>query len=367
MATFILTNKQFTQGRQVQRFEESFSTWIGAKHSLYVSSGSTANLLLVASVMEKYGLGRGDKVLLPVTTWVTNINPIFQLGLTPVFCDVNLDNYSFDVSQMERIAVEHPDIKMVFVTHLLGIPAPVDTYKKILPNAIFIEDVCEAQGASGSDDIKIGANSVGATFSFYFGHHMSTVEGGMITTNDTDLYEIMKMKRSHGLSRVSSNPDRHAKEHPEIDPQFLFVTDGYNFRNTELGAVLGQCQLKRIDDTINIRRARYDEYWSIMNNNNDLLYTPEYSKNNSCFCFPLITRKKTTKSKLIDLLAEHKIEYRPIVGGNLLRQPYMKKYSSIDTTNADILHENGIYIGCNQFVTSTHMSILSNVIDALST
>jgi CDP-6-deoxy-D-xylo-4-hexulose-3-dehydrase len=178
----------------------------------------------------------------------------------------------------------------------------------------------------------------------------------------------MKMKRSHGLSRVSSNPQRHALEHPEIDPQFLFVTDGYNFRNTEIGAVLGHRQIKRIDDTIKIRRARYDEYWSIMHKNSKLLYVPKYSQYNSCFCFPLITIEKHIKSKLIELLNEHKIEYRPIVGGNLLRQPYMKSYSSsIDTPNGDILHDNGIYIGCNQFVTSTDMIILSKVLDALTT
>ncbi len=193
LAKFILSSDRFTQGKRVKEFEDAWSKWLGCKYSLYVTSGSTANFLLIASIIEKYGLKPGDKVLLPACTWVTNINPIFQLGLTPVFCDISLEDYSFDTDSLSYIKEKHPDIKLVFVTHLLGIPAKVSIYKEYFPEAIFLDDVCESHGAT-INNTKVGSNSLGATFSFYFGHHMSTIEGGMVSTNNKDSYDLMKMK-----------------------------------------------------------------------------------------------------------------------------------------------------------------------------
>ena len=142
LAKFVLTSDKFTQGQKVEEFEKSWSEWLGCKYSLFVTSGSTANFLLIAAIIEKYNLQPGDKVIVPACTWVTNINPIIQLGLTPIFCDIGLGDYSFDIANLKIIAKNIPDIKVVFVTHLLGIPAKVEEYKKILPNALFIDDVC---------------------------------------------------------------------------------------------------------------------------------------------------------------------------------------------------------------------------------
>ena len=314
LAKFILTSDKFTQGEKVKQFEDEWSKWIGSKHSLYVTSGSTANFLLVAAVIEKFNLQKGDKVLLPACTWVTNINPIFQLGLTPIFCDVCQEDYSFDIENLKQISQSHPDIKLVFVTHLLGIPAKTEKYKEILPNAIFIDDVCESHGCVDSLGNRIGSNSLGATFSFYFGHHMSTIEGGMISTNDSELYDLMKLKRSHGLARVSDNFDEYSKKNPEIEKSFLFVTDGYNFRNTELGAVLGLSQLKRLDKFIQIRRNNYKQFVNIINKHSDKFYPVTYNWGNSCFCFPFICRTVEVKNKLIQLFNQHRIDYRPVVG-----------------------------------------------------
>lgn len=365
LAKFILTSDKFTQGKRVEELEREWSKWLGCKHSLYVSSGSTANFLLIAAVIEKYNLKKGDKVLLPACTWVTNINPIFQLGLTPIFCDVSLEDFSFDIENLEYISKKHSDIKLVFVTHLLGIPADIPTYKKYFPNAIFLDDVCESHGCTISNE-KVGSDSLGATFSFYFGHHMSTIEGGMISTNNTELYDLMKLKRSHGLARASDNFLDYASKNPEIEKSFLFVTDGYNFRNTELGAVLGLSQLKRLDNFISIRRRNYNRYVDIVNDSFKL-YPASYSKGNSCFCFPFICKTKEIKKELIDLFDEYGIEYRPVVGGNLLKQPYLNyKICSNDTElNADIIHENGIYIGNSQFVGKKEMDLLEEIIDKL--
>lgn len=364
LAKFVLSSDKFTQGKKVQEFENAWSEWIGSKHSLFVTSGSTANFLLVAAVMEKYGLKPGDKVVLPACTWVTNINPIFQLGLTPIFCDINLQNYSFDIDNLKRISEKHPDIKMIFVTHLLGIPADNSKYQEIFPDAIILDDVCESHGCTFPDGSKVGSNSVGATFSFYFGHHMSTIEGGMISTNDSELYDLMKLKRSHGLARVSDNFDEYASKNPSIEKSFLFVTDGYNFRNTELAAVLGLSQLKRLDQFIKIRRSNYFKFLGVVYSSKSF-YRIERSLGNSCFCFPFICKTKEIKQKLIKLFDKYSIEYRPVVGGNLLKQPYMVNYSvdsPSEVLNVDILHENGVYIGNSQFVSDKELEIIKKII-----
>jgi len=370
LAKFVLTSNKFTQGKNVEKFEKQWSNWIGCKYSLFVTSGSTANFLLVASIIEEYGLKKGDKVLLPSCTWVTNINPIIQLGLKPIFCDINLENYSFDLDNLKTISENHSNIKLVFVTHLLGIPAQVEEYRKLFPEALFIDDVCESHGCLDVGGNKIGKDSLGATFSFYFGHHMSTVEGGMISTNSKELYDLMKMKRSHGLARVSDRFEHYQEQNPDIEKSFLFVSDGYNFRNTEFGAVLGISQLKRLDNFISIRRRAYDQFVMIMSSqkNKDNFYPIVYNRGNSCFCFPFICKTKETKLKLIELFNKYKIEYRPVVGGNLLRQPYLKKNvisGKRKNLNVDIIHENGIYIGNNQFVSKNDMDLLEKILGEL--
>lgn len=372
LAKFALTSNQFTQGPKIEEFENAWSNWLSAKHSLFVSSGSTANFLLIASVMELYGLRPGDKVLLPACTWVTNVNPIIQLGLQPIFCDINLENFSFDLDNLKHIVRFNPNIKVVFTTHLLGYTAPVHEYKKILPNAIYLDDVCESHGCRDTENKKVGSNSIGATFSFYYGHHMSTVEGGMISTNDDDLYDLMKMKRSHGLARVSSKFESYANRYPDIEKSFLFVTDGYNFRNTEMAAMIGLRQLKRLDDYISVRQSNHEKFSYLMKSHVHKFYSVQYDARNSSFCFPLIAKHRSTKKKLTEQLDKYSIEYRPIVGGNLLKQPYLMRMGhnismpmSIDYANvsqADILHDNGIYVGNNQFVTSKDIDLLNEVL-----
>ena len=365
LAKFVMTADRFTQGKKVEEFEQAWSDWLGVKYSLFVTSGSTANFLLLDAVREMYFKNKKKvKVLVPACTWVTNVNPVFQLGMEPVFCDINLDNYSFDIESMEKIAKTHK-IDIVFITHLLGMPAPVVALRDIFPKAIFIEDVCESHGAEDTLGYKVGTKSSGSTFSFYFGHHMSTIEGGMVSTNDVGLYTLMKMKRSHGMSRVVENPQVFNELFPDIDPQFLFMTAGYNFRNTELGAVLGLSQLKRLDGFIEQRRKNFEEYMDIMSNHKRKFHVPYNDEGNSSFCFPLIAKTPYIKDQVLRRLKVNRIEYRPVVGGNLLRQPYLAQYNTIKCPNADILHENGIYIGNNQFVGKKELDLLEQIIGDL--
>ena len=367
MAHFALTAKKFTFGEKVKKFEQEWSEWLGAKHSLYVSSGSTANFLLVAAVKELYGLKNGDKVLLPACTWMTNVAPIMQLGLEPVFCDINIDNFSFDLDDARKISKKH-DIKMIFVTHLLGFSADNESLSEIFPKAIIIDDVCESHGCTDPSGVKRGANNLGATFSFYFGHHMSTVEGGMVSTNNTDLYDLMKIKRSHGMARESTKFADYAALNPDIDKQFLFVTDGYNFRNHEICAVLGSSQLKRLTKMIEIRNRNHKLFTDIIDKHEHLFYNVKNSATNSSFCLPFICKSKEIMLAMKETFTENSIEYRPVVAGNLLAQPFLNGYrieTSKIRTNADLVHTQGVYIGNNHFVTEKDMAFLKQVVEKI--
>jgi CDP-6-deoxy-D-xylo-4-hexulose-3-dehydrase len=366
MAKFALTANRFTNSEEVVKFEKQWSEWLGCKHSLFVSSGSTANFLLVAAIKEKYKLTSGDKVLVPACTWMTNVAPIIQLGLQPIFCDINIQNFSFDIEEVKYISKMHPEIKLIFVSHLLGFAGENEKLKEIFPNAIIIDDVCESHGARFSDGSRVGSDSLGATFSFYFGHHMSTIEGGMVCTNDLELYDLMKMKRSHGLARESIFFEQYAKENSTIEKSFLFITDGYNFRNHEICAVLGQSQLKRLDNMIQIRRKNYDGYVHLLDYHYNLFHSHNYDEGNSSFCFPFICKTVTIKENLKQLFIKNNIEFRPIVSGNLLKHPFLKNYSvtsSKKTLNAELAHNNGIYIGNSHFVRSKDLTILTALIE----
>ena len=345
---FITSTDMYTCGKKVEEFENKWSEWLGCKHSLFVTSGSTANLLLLASIKEFYNIPNGSKVLVPACTWVTNVSPVFQNGLEPVFCDINLDNYSFDTDNLPD-----DDIKIVFITHLLGLNAPMEKLKNKYQDAIFIEDICESHGITDEYGKKRGYGT-GSTFSFYYGHHMTTIEGGMISTDNAELYQLMKLKRSHGMARhlLSENYEKTVSKYPNIDPKFLFLTDGYNFRNTELNAVIGIEQLQRLDESIKIRKRNYDRFMVQLLKYETFFHVPRYDPYNSSFCLPFVCKTNELKTKLVNIFNKLEIEYRPIVGGNLLIHQFLTKWkNSTKTPNADLLNDNGVYIGNSQFVT----------------
>ena len=356
---FILSTDQYTNGKKVREFEAAWSKWLGCNYSLYVSSGSTANLLLVAALKELFNVPNGSRVLLPANTWVTNVGPIIQLGLEPVFADISLEHFSFDVARL----VPDNTIKIVFVTHLLGLDAPIEALKELYPEALFIEDICESHGVTGPDGSRRGASSsLGSTFSFYYGHHMTTIEGGMVSTNNKELYELMRLKRSHGLAREAS-PEYFTEaqgKYPDINPKFLFLTDGFNFRNTELGAVLGLTQLPKLDSFIEIRKNNYKIFCENLKELDHYFHLPSAASSNSSFVFPFICKSKEVYEKLKIYFDNHGIEYRPVVAGNLLRQPFLltRQVQAGPTPNADVIHNFGLYIGNNQFVNARDVSRL---------
>lgn len=371
LASFVLTSNKFTNGPKVRQFEELWSKWVGSKHSLFVSSGSTANSLLIASIKEKFNLNDGDKVLVPASTWMTSVAPIFQNKLTPIFIDISLDDYCINLNDLDVIKQLHPDIKLIFTTHLLGFHSDITKLREAFPNAIIGEDCCEAHGVRDESGNRMNPQSVGATFSFYFGHHITTVEGGFVSTNDTELYDLMRMKRSHGLAREAT-PETFKKlqaQYPDIIPSFLFITDGYNFRNTEINAVLGIEQLKKLDNIISIRNRNYKDYHSVISEYPNLFHLPKFDQNMSSFSLPFVCKSKNIYDQLISAFKKHNVEYRPLVAGNLLRQPFLKNYSFSyhkDVYNADIIHEFGLYIGNSHFIGKKHIALLKKILSELS-
>ena len=361
LCDFINGGNRLTYGTETTAFEKAWSNWLGVKYSVFVTSGSTANFLLLASLKEKYKWPDGSRILVPACTWATNVFPVTQNGLQPVFCDIDPKTFSFDLTK------KYEDITAVFITHLLGIVAPLGEIRESYPDAFMIEDVCESHGATFDDGSKVGSASDGSTFSFYYGHHMTTIEGGMVSTNDEDLYEIMRMKRSHGLSREIESPERRKeleRKHKDVDNRFLFMTEGFNFRGNDLFAVLGQSQLKRLDENIEIRRRNYFKFLELIERRSDILLPLWKCQGNSSFCLPFILKDSNMCEKLKKYLEDNGIETRPVVGGNLLRQPAFSKYGEYGHyPNADKVHTNGFYIGNSQAVTEADMEELKKLID----
>ena len=253
------------------------------------------------------------------------------------------------------------------MTHLIGFPADIPRIRKIIgqrPIQI-LEDCCESYGARIGGK-KVGNFGAGSSFSFYWGHHMTTVEGGMVCTNDLDFYKLLRIKRSHGLARELP-PEDHAqlrKLRPDIDFNFLFLTDGFNFRNSEIYAVLGLSQLRHLDKYNSVRNRNHRRFVTLIKAYKSRLRIPDH-RGLCSFCLPFICHDADDKRELQEFLTEAGIETRPIISGNLMRQPFLKDYRGDQRfPNAELVHTNGFYIGNNQFVGDQRMAQLQRLLAA---
>ncbi len=351
LCNFIKKNKRFTQFKKVREFEKKFSQWNGSKFSVLVNSGSSANLLMVQCCKELYNWKNNDEIIVPSVTWPTTITPVIQSGLKPVFVDVNLKDFSFDYKNLQKKISKKT--KAIFVAHLIGFHADIDRIKKIIGKRkiILIEDCCESQGAKINGK-KVGNFGISGSFSFYWGHHMSTIEGGMICTNNKKFYDLCLLKRSHGLARELLPKDQiyYKKKYNKNNFKFLFLTDGFNLRSTEINAFLGLLMLKKINSWIKIRNNNYKNFVKILSQFKNKFQFPNYQKNMSSFVLPFIMSDKRKKNKLENLLNTNGIETRPFIAGNLLRQPFLSKFKNKNFQNSEKIEFNAFYIGNNQFV-----------------
>jgi CDP-6-deoxy-D-xylo-4-hexulose-3-dehydrase len=363
LADFLKSTERFTQFEKVKEFERLWSLWQNTIYSTFVNSGSSADLIMLDAVKEFYNIDNGAEVLVPAVTWTTNITSVIQTKMQPVFVDINLNDLSFDYEKLEKAITSKT--KIILVTHLIGIPANIDRIKEIAEkfNLIILEDCCESHGATYKSK-KVGNFGVASTFSFYWGHHITTVEGGMICTEIDDLNDLFILKRSHGLARElhQSKHQYYKDKYPKIDFNFLFLTHGYNFRNTELHAVIGIEQIKHLDRYIGIRNQNHKKYLQIISMISDKVYTID-NDGISSFCLPFIFKKLEDKNTFIKACKDSEIEIRPIIGGNLLNQPCFSSYGNANEfSTAQIVHENGFYIGNNQFVNDERLDLLLQII-----
>ncbi len=339
-----------TQSVNVRAFESEWSDWVGVRHSVFVNSGSSANLVTLAALKELRG---GGEVIVPPLTWVSDIAAVLHCGFDPVFVDIDPRTLGMDNDQILEKLTDRT--RAVFLTHILGYnalsqPLLDELERRGIP---LIEDVCESHGATFAGH-KLGSIGWASNFSFYYAHHLSTIEGGMVCTNDVDLYEMVRMMRSHGMVRELD--DRTRKEefwerYPDLNPDFIFAYPAWNVRSTEINAVLGRSQLNRLDD--NNRKRTENLHLFLDNLNPDVYYTDFTVEGSSNYAFTLVLREPDVvlRDRVMATMRAHRVEFRRGTsgGGNQLRQPYLRKRLGEDAhkqyPRCDHIHFFGFYIG----------------------
>ncbi len=358
---------KLTNGPKVLEFEKQWSEWLGVKYSLMLNSGASANELTLLALNHIYGEG---EIIVPPLTWISDISAILFSGMKPIFCDINLKNLSFDLEKLKQSIT--PQTKAIFLTHVLGINGLTDELLKICEekNILLIEDVCESHGTEFKEK-KVGSFGFVSNFSFYFAHHMSTIEGGMICTNDEHFYQICRALRSHGMIREITDENMRNKiisDNPTLNKDFIFLRPSHNFRSTEINAVLGISQLKNLDSNNKIRKDNFNKFISKLDSNK---YITELSTEGQCnYAFIVIMKEKSFELRdLIEkTLNEHGIEYRRGLsgGGNQLRQPFLiKQYENkLDNfQNVEHIHNFSWYIGNYPSLKTEKIDFLVNILN----
>ncbi len=363
LANFIEITDRFTQFEKVREFEKQWSKWQGCAYSVFVNSGSSANMIILDSLRELYHWNSGDEIIVPAVTWATDISTTVQFGLNPVFVDINLTDFSFDYKNLEKKISKKT--RAIFLTHLIGFPADIDQIRRIIGQRkiLLIEDCCESHGARIKNK-KVGNFGIANSFSFYWGHHMTSVEGGMICTNSEKMYKLALLKRSHGLARELPKKyhNYYKNLYKFIDFNFLFLTSGFNVRSTEFHAVLAMSQLKNLDQYISIRNHNHALFLKLLKKYEKYFLIPD-NPGISSFCLPFFLKEAKYRKPLQLFLTKKGIESRPIIGGNLLKQPFLKRFKKNESFPfADFVHNNGFYVGNNQFVNSTRIKLLNNLL-----
>jgi CDP-6-deoxy-D-xylo-4-hexulose-3-dehydrase len=346
-----------TMGEKVKAFEGMFTKYIGTKYGTMVNSGSSANLLALSILMNprmRWKMNPGDEVITPAVTWSTTVYPIFQNSLKPVLVDVDLETFDINVDAMEKAITEKT--RAIMPVHLLGNPADMKRIMEIAEDKdlYVIEDSCEAHGAEVGGK-KVGSMGDIGTFSFFVSHHITTIEGGMVMTNNEDINELAKSMRVFGWIRDLKNKDDIAAQNKGIDPRFLFHNYGYNFRPTEINGAFGVSQMPRLEDYIKIRQENANFWNKVLEPYSQFIMTHKerFGTRHTWFSYPMTVRKGApfTRKDIMSFLETRMIETRPIQAGDMTQQPCM---SLVDyrvsgyLENSKFIHDNSFFIGNHQ-------------------
>ena len=370
LINFIKSSNKFTNGPKVIEFEKKWSKWLGVKYSTFVNSGASANLLSIHILKELNS--KKKEIILPAFTWSSDVVSVINAGFKPVFVDINFKNLALNENLVKQKI--NKNTLAVFVTHAMGFVGLSEKFIKFLNNKkiYLIEDVCESHGA------KLGKKKVGtlgaiSNFSFYYGHHMTTIEGGMISTNSKEIDRMAKMKRGHGLLRDSQDNKfikATIKKNKDLNNDFIFKTEGFNLRNTELSAVLGIQQLKRLDRNIKLRNKNHKLFLNLLRE--DIFFKNFDLRGSSNYGLHLILKIKNIElfKKILNFLDKKFIEYRLGSLGNQLRQPYLKRLKQSNSfkslKNTEHMHFFSVYIGNHQFLEQAKIVDLCKGLNKLS-
>lgn len=367
LSYFILNQDIFSMNLQCTMFENAFAARQGRKHAVFVSNGSVANLLLIQVLLNTKKLQKGDKVGFSALTWPTNVMPLIQLGLEPVSLDCNLQTLNVSPDILEK---KISKLQALFLTNVLGFSDDIARIKELCQkhNVLFIEDNCEALGSQVNSTL-LGNFSLASTFSFFVGHHLSTIEGGMVCTDDTDLYEQMVIARAHGWDRnVSSETQSKLRKQNKIDDfysKYTFYDIASNFRPTEINGFIGNTQIVYWDEIIAKRVENFRHFAEALRQNPDF-YTYDLSHMDrvSNFAMPVVCKTPALAKKYRDKFIKAGVEIRPIIAGNITKQPFYKKYVKDvgNNPNSDLIHQNGFYFGNNPEMTPEEIDVLCKLI-----
>lgn len=360
-----------TNGAKVREFETSWSKWLGVNYSVFVNSGASANLLTMAVLKIKHP--EGGEVIVPPLTWISDVASVLQNGFTPVFVDIDPHSLAMDSNKIAEKITDKT--RAVFLTHVQGFDGLTDQLIETLKRKKIplIEDVCESHGATHNGQ-KLGSLGWISNFSFYYAHHMSTIEGGMVCTDDPMVYQQIRMLRSHGMVREANDPQvksNYVKDYPELNPDFIFAFPAYNVRNTEIGGILGLSQIKRLDKNVQIRTANMLRFLEKIDPNK---YRTDFKvEGSSNYAFNLVLKKadKAFVDRLMARLIENGIEFRrgSAGGGNQVRQPYLKDIVPKDHykefPQTEHIHFYGFYIGNFPDLKTEEIDSLCEVINAV--
>jgi CDP-6-deoxy-D-xylo-4-hexulose-3-dehydrase len=367
-----LLTEHFTMGEQVGKFEKMFAQYIGSQYAVMVNSGSSANLLAVAALTNhKYSqrLHNGDEVLVPALCWSTTVFPIIQCNLIPVFVDVDPQTLNIDLADLEKKITAKT--KAIMIVHTLGNSANIQKLMEIVKShqLLLIEDTCESLGTTHNNHYLGTFGDIG-TYSFYYSHHITTMEGGMLITNNEEIYELVKCLRAHGWSRNLKTKDEIALQYPDIDPRFTFVNLGFNVRPMEIQATMGIGQLQKLETKNTNRKINYQKIKNkIQTDPRNFLSFAEASPNTNpaWFGVPLFVSENTNLQDYLGYLTKHGVENRPIITGNIIRQPVIRDlYPHLqpsDFPGAEKCHLQGLFIGLSSNLMSD--DLIDELVDIL--
>jgi len=361
LSEWLATNPRLTMGEKTEEFEEKFSDWCGVKHSVFVNSGSSANLLMVYALKLKYDI---KTMAVPALSWSTSVSPLIQLGIEPILVDCNMFDLSLDLDHLEEV-LQRFNIDAVLSISALGLIPKMNSLE-ILCNkysAYLIEDNCEAIGSIAGQK-RPGTWGLMGSYSFYYSHQISTIEGGMIVTDDTEFYNLLKMLRSHGMSRdVDDETRKSLRGEWGVDDfmeLFTFYVPGFNVRSTDLQALIGLLQLERLDYIAQRRHENFKVYRGIIKRKG--MWVPEYAWDHrvSNLAYPIISEDR---DNIVKRLHEYDIETRPIIAGSVGNQPFYKsEYGERFLPNADKVQKWGFYLPNNPHISGTDIQAVCSLI-----